>query len=105
MITVVRTASVHDGKMTEAVTWAVNATRYLRDRLGTNTQLARNIGGPVFQLHWVSTYPSLADLERVMRQIETDEGYNSRVAEARQRGLFIATSIVDSLYESIPLGS
>ena len=105
MITVVRTGSVHDGKFGEAVVWAVKITNYLREKLGANTQLMRNVGGPVFQLHWVSTHQSLADFEKAGKRIEADEGYRTFLAEARQQGLFIATSIVESLYESIPLSS
>jgi hypothetical protein len=105
MITAVRTGSIHDGKFGEAVAWAVKTTNYLRDKLGANTQLMRNVGGPAYQLHWVSTHQSLADFEKAIKRIEADEGYKTLVGEARQQGLFIATSIVDSLYESIPVSS
>jgi hypothetical protein len=101
MITSVTTASVHDGKLTEAIAWAVKATNYLRDKFGTNAQLTRNIGGPLYQLHWVSTHQSLADYEKRIKQTEADEGYKTLVMEARQQGLLIGTSIVVSLYESI----
>jgi hypothetical protein len=58
-----------------AVAWAIKAASYLRDKQNTNTQVSRNIGGPVFQLHWVSTHPSLADVEKTMKQVEADQGY------------------------------
>jgi len=101
MITAVRTASIHDGKIAEALAWAVKVTNYARDKFGANTQLMRNIGGPAGQIHWVSTFPSLADFENARKQIEPDEGYKSLVMEARQQNLFIGTSVVDALYESI----
>lgn len=101
MITVVRTASIQDGKFDGALAWAVKVTKYMRDKFGANMQLARNIGGPTHQVHWVSVYPSLADLEKAVRQAETDEGYKALLAEARKELLFIASSIGDSIYESI----
>jgi hypothetical protein len=102
MITVVRTANIQDGKFIDAFAWAVKATGYVREKLGTNAQLSRNIGGPTYQVHWVSTYPSLADFEKAVKRMEADEGYKSLIEEARQQRLFIGTSIVDALYESIP---
>jgi len=67
MITVVRTANIHDGKIDAAFAWAVKIAKYGRDKLGMNTQVARNIGGELYQLHWVSTYPSLADAEKATK--------------------------------------
>lgn len=55
----------------------------------------------MYQIHWVSTYQSLADFEKAWKQIEADDGYRALVSEARQQDLFIGTSITDSLYESV----
>lgn len=101
MITSVRSASIHDGKLGDATAWAVKVRNHQRDKLGVNLQVARNVGGAAYQIHWVSTYPSLADLDKTFKQIDADEGYKALVAEARQQGLFIGTSIHDSIYESI----
>jgi len=101
MITVVRTANIHDGKIDAAFAWAVKIAKYGRDKLGMNTQVARNIGGELYQLHWVSTYPSLADAEKATKHAEGDEGFKALVGEARQQGLLVGTSIKDSIYESV----
>jgi len=37
-----------------------------------------------------------------MKQVEADQGYQALFPAGRQQGLFMAASIVDSLYESIP---
>jgi|SRR5579871_6624061 hypothetical protein len=100
MITVVRTASINYGKMAEALAWAVKVTRYMRDK-SANVQLSRNIGGLVYQIHWASTHASLADYEQAGKRLEADEGYKALLAEAREQDLFVASSIKDSLYESI----
>jgi hypothetical protein len=101
MITTVRTANVHDGKIREALAWALKATKFLNEKFGTNIQVARNVGGPLFQVHWVATYKSLADFERISKQVEADEGYQALVTEGRQQDIFIGTSIVDSIYETV----
>ena len=80
---------------------AVKVAKYSNEKFGTNIQVARNVGGPVFQVHWVGTYDSLASLEKIWKQIEADQGYQGLVTEVRQQGVFIGTSIVDSLYETV----
>ena len=62
----------------------------------------RNVGGPVFQLHWVSNHESLAAYEAAMAKMEADPGYQERLVAGRGQGLFAASSIVDSLYATVP---
>lgn len=102
MITWVRTANIHDGKIQEAFSWAAKAANYINKKFeGVNVQVARNVGGPIYQVHWVATYQSLASFEKLGKQIESDEGYQGLLAEIRQQAAFIGTSVVDSLYETV----
>ncbi len=66
---------------------------------GVEVQVLRNIGGQVFQVHWVSRYASLASYEQHWKGLEADEGYQAQITKARAAGLFIGSSIVDRLYE------
>ena len=102
MITWVRTANVHDGKLQEAFAAALKVSSYIDKTFeGVKIQVARNVGGPVFQVHWVATYESLAAFDATSKQIESNEGYRALIAELRQQGIFIGTSVVDSIYESV----
>ena len=101
MITWVRTASIHDGKVEDSFAWAVKVANYINEKFEATVRVGRNIGGPVYQIHWVSDYQSLAVYEDLTKKVEADAGYQELLAEARQGGLFIGTSIVDSLYEMI----
>ena len=102
MITLVRTANIHDGKAGEAFTWAIKTVNSVNANIeGVNVQVLRNVGGPTFQLHFVSTYESLAAYDEATKRLEADAGYQELIAEARAAGLFIASSIVDHLYETI----
>jgi len=101
MITAVRTASIHEGKIADAIAWALKVANHARSKLGSNTQVVRNIGGPIYQIHWVSTYQSLAEMEAAVKKTEADEGYRTMLLEARQQSFFIASSIADSIYETI----
>ena len=100
MITFVRTANIHDGKMQDAMAWAVKTATYISQNLGVNVQVMRNVGGLVSQVHWVSNYASLADFEASMTKIVADAGYQQLLAEGGAGGLFAANSIVDNLYAS-----
>lgn len=102
MITLVRTISIHDGKLGDAIAWSVKVTNYIVEKHGLKGQVNRNIGGAGYQIHFVSSYHSLADFEKAMKQVEADPGYMALVLEARQQGLFIGASVKDALYESIP---
>ena len=61
MITLIRTANIHDGKAGEAFAWAIKTVTYVNANVeGFKAQVLRNIGGPTFQVHFVSHYESLA---------------------------------------------
>jgi hypothetical protein len=66
-----------------------------------NVQLIRNVGGPLYELHWVSSTETLASYEDVTKRIEAEQGYQALVAEIRQAKVFVASSLVDRLYETI----
>ena len=102
MITQVRTAAVHDGKFPEAVEIGLKVVALINDKFpDLNVQLIRNVGGPIYELHWVSSTETLATYEEVNKSIEADQGYQALVAEARQAKVYVASSLVDRLYETI----
>jgi len=68
---------------------------------GAHVQVLRNIGGPVWQVHWISNYESLAAFEEMRKRIEADEGYLKLLGEGRDQQLLVASSVVDRLYEVI----
>lgn len=49
----------------------------------------------------MASYESLASFEKLMRQAESDDGYQALLTEVRQQAFLIGTSVVDSLYETI----
>ena len=102
MITQVRTAAVHDGKLPEAIEFGLKVVAHVNDKSPElSVQLVRNVGGPLYELHWVSTFETLASYEDILKRLEADQGYQELVAEIRQAGVFVASSLVDHLYETI----
>ena len=102
MITSVRTADINDGMAQAAFTWAVKVSHYINDNVdGVEVEVMRNVGGAVYQVHWVSRYASLAEYERLWGALEADAGYQALIDEARGAGFFIGMSIEDQLYATV----
>ena len=101
MITLVRTANMNDGQAMAGLAWAVKVATYITENLGVDVQVARNVGGPVNQVHWMANYDSLADFDAAMKRLLNDEGYMELVAEAQEARFYESNSIVDRLYESM----
>jgi len=102
MITSILTANSQDGKGQAAFAWAVKVANYLNGSFsGANVKVLRNIGGPAWQVHWTSNFESLAVFEEERKRIEADEGYHKLLGEGRDQNLFIASSVVERLYQAI----
>ena len=101
MITQVRTASVHDGKIQQAFEMAAKVTAYVNETFDVEMHVARNVGGSAYELHWIFSTESLAAWEDLWRRIEADEGYQELLGEIRQAGVFIGTSGTDRLYDVV----
>lgn len=102
MITWVRTAKVHDGKLLPAIEWGLKVTAYVNETFGINASMHRNVAGPLNMVQWVDTYDSLASFEEISAKIIADPGYQGLLAEANEQGLFRGESIEDFLYQSLP---
>jgi len=101
MIPQVRTAGIHDGKLQDAFAWATKVAGYINQTIpGANAQVVRNIGGPLYEGHWVLSAESLAAHEQRWKRLEADAGMQRLLMEGRQQGWFIGSSIVDRLYET-----
>jgi hypothetical protein len=85
-----------------AVAWAVKVAMHLSETYGINTQVQTNVGGPVNQVHWASTFENLAQVDEVVGQLPSDEAYASLVADGMEQGLFDGQSIEDRFYRSVP---
>jgi hypothetical protein len=102
MVTWVRSADIHDGKINEAFTWAVKVAAYINKKFkGADVQVMRNVGGALYQVHWVCSYDSMAAYEELWKKVEGDRGYNSLLTEIRKKRALIGTSVVDSFYETV----
>jgi len=102
MITTIRSAEVRAGKADRAFKWAVEVTQYVnREVPDLEVQVYRNVGGPLFEVHWISHFPSLAAYQASRDRLESHVGFIEKVSEAAESGLFLGTSFRDRLYETL----
>ena len=100
MIYAVRSADVKHGKLEETFEWAVRVAMYVNGKHGTNLQVLRNVGGPGQRVHWLASYDSLAAYEEMGAKIVADEGYQTLLAELRDKELL--GDWEDNLFATVP---
>ena len=64
-------------------------------------RVVRIVGGPMYELHWVSTDESLAAYDDLNKEIQADEGYQKLLNEGREQRLVIGSSVTERLYETV----
>ena len=102
MITYTLSMSIHDGKLVDAFSWAAKVAAHINQKFpGSNVQVVRNVGGPMYELHFVSVSESLAAYDALTKQMQADEGYQKLLNEGREQRLIIGTSVNERLYETV----
>lgn len=95
----VRGIDIHDGKTPPAWEWAVEITDYINGRFPeANFEALQQIGGGVNRVFWPNQFDTMAALEEWIEKSDADEGFQQRVAESRDAGFFIGTSLRDAIY-------
>jgi hypothetical protein len=102
MITFTRTANIRQGNLEAGFEWAVKVTMVIKQNLGQDFQVHRNVTGSPFQVHWSTTYDSLAAFETIAAKIAEDEDYLALLIEQREHEYLDTSSIQDRLFASIP---
>lgn len=101
MITVVRTTPFFQGKEREAMEWSIQAEKILREKCSWKGQIMVNISGPVNQVHWVSTYASLAESEAWDKEMQKNDAMQNLLKEAGERNLFESSGVKDHFYSTV----
>lgn len=72
MIRFVRTASIAQGKLRDALAVAKEIAEYVSKSHGVKLEVMMPVGGNPFRIAWRAEYPSLAAMEEAMAKIMTD---------------------------------
>jgi hypothetical protein len=100
MIYYVRSLTIKQGKGQEAFQWAVKIATWINANYpDLNVQVLRNVSGPRWQIHWVSSYESLELWGERVAKISADPRYQEVISGAEE--LVVQSSWEDTLYETV----
>ncbi len=99
MITITRTISIAPGKSANAVAFARQIAKYLRDTYGTTLEVRMPIGGNPLRLAWCGQYESLAQWESITGKMLVDKAYIDLVGS--QGDTFLPGTVHDDIWRSI----
>ena len=99
MITFVRTRSIAPGKAAEAMAFAQQVTKLVKDKFGVELRTSVPIGGNPDRIAFVTTYPSMAELETAATKLVADADYQKLIAANAQT--FLPGSAHDEMWMSM----
>ncbi|GHN02724.1 hypothetical protein WSM22_42130 [Cytophagales bacterium WSM2-2] len=103
MITIIRTANIQAEKYVEALEWAIKLSMLISSKFSVSSRVARNIGGNITEIHWLTDFKSIADFESFRNKVETDREYRDLIQQAITHNLLIGESLVDRIYGTVSL--
>ena len=99
MIRFVRTASIAQGKLREALTGAKEIADHLSKAHGIKLEVMMPVGGNPFRIAWRAEYPSLAAMEDAMSKLMADAKWLE--IQAKGSANFIAGSANDAIWRTV----
>jgi hypothetical protein len=99
MITLYRSASIAQGKTGSTLVFAKEIAAYIKDKTGTDVQVAIPIGGNPNRIGWSGRYENLGALETMQMKLMADPKYMELVAKGADN--FIAGSVHDEIWRSL----
>jgi len=99
MITFVRTRTVAPGKGAEAMAFAQQVPKLIKDKFGVQFNVSMPIGGNADRLAFVASFADLAELESLISKVMGDADYQKLLAANAQT--FLPGATHDELWRSL----
>ncbi len=99
MITISRTATIAPGKMGEAMAFAHQVSKLIKEKHGVTLEVLMPIGGNPSRIAWQSRYDSVAQWENLTGRLLADKDYMEMVG--KQSGTFLPGSLHDEIWRTI----
>jgi hypothetical protein len=99
MITFVRTASIAPGKTNEALAFAHQIAKHVKDKHGTTVELLMPVGGNPNRIAWQARNESLAQWEAFTAKLLADTDYMGMLA--KNSANFLPGSAFDEIWRTI----
>ena len=89
------------GNPREAIAWALDLANYLKENFNDSTRVLTRIGGPMGLIVWVSVTENLAAFEEQQQKLQADSGYQERIDQAVEKGLFDPATIETAIWTDL----
>lgn len=99
MITFIRTGSISQGKTREALAFAHQMAKIIKEKFGTTLEIALPIGGNPNRIAWHGRFESLAQWESLSAKLATDA--DCQAAIAQNSATFLPGSIHDEFWRTL----
>jgi len=99
MIRFVRTASIAQGKLRDALAVAKEIAEHIKKNHGVQLEIMMPVGGNPFRIAWRAEYASLAAMEEAMSKLMTDAKWLE--LQAKGSANFIPGSANDVIWRTV----
>jgi hypothetical protein len=99
MVTFTRSALIAPGKTREAMAFANQMVKLIKDKYDTKLEILVPIGGNPNRISWYARYETLAQWEALASKLFSDMDYMDAVA--RNSATFLPGSVNDDLWRTL----
>jgi hypothetical protein len=99
MITFIRSASIAPGKTGDAIAFANQIGKHIKENYGVTIELLMPVGGNPNRMAWHAHYESLAQLEALAAKLLADTEYMGTIA--KNSATFLPGSVHDEIWRTI----
>lgn len=99
MIIFTRTALIAPGKAREAIAFAQQITKLIKERHGTSLEILMPVGGNPYRIAWRTQYENMAQWETLSAKLLADADYMATIAQ--NSATFLPGSISDEFWRTV----
>jgi hypothetical protein len=99
MITQIRSAAVAPGKTGDAIAFANQIAKHVKEKYGTTVELLMPIGGNPGRIAWRISYESMSQWEALTAKLLADPDYQAAVV--KNSATFLPGSVHDDFWRTI----
>ncbi len=99
MVTIMRTAAIAPGKTGDAIAFANQIAKHIKEKYGTTVELLMPVGGNPGRIAWRMGYESLAQWETLAAKLMADSDYMAAIA--KNSATFLPGSVHDEIWRTI----
>ena len=99
MITFIRSASIAPGKTGDAIAFANQIGKHIKENYGVTLELLMPLGGNPNRIAWHARYETLAQVEALGAKLLADAEYMGTIA--KNSATFLPGSVHDEIWRTI----